>query len=183
MTSSALNLTKLLVELHEGHIWAENNPKGKGTRFIVQMPQALELLEDISDDKMPRAVYSAPLETEHVIETVDELPEEKKGKSKRGRILVVEDETAIRRYLHGEFSREYHVRECSNGQEAWDYVVQNVEKVDLVVSDVMMPVMDGIALCRNIKGSFNTNHIPVILLTAKSDDADRLEGLSTGADA
>ena len=95
----------------------------------------------------------------------------------------MEDETAIRRYLHGEFSGEYHVCECSNGQEAWDYIVQNVEKVDLVVSDVMMPVMDGIALCRNIKGSFNTNHIPVILLTAKSDDADRLEGLSIGADA
>lgn len=182
-TGIGLNLTKLLVELHEGHIWAENNPKGKGTRFIVQMPQALELLEDISDDKMPRAVYSAPLEAEHVAETVTELPEEKKGGSKHGRILVVEDETAIRRYLHGEFSGEYHVCECSNGQEAWDYVVQNVEKVDLVVSDVMMPVMDGIALCRNIKGSFNTNHIPVILLTAKSDDADRLEGLSIGADA
>ena len=182
-TGIGLNLTKLLVELHEGHIWAENNPKGKGTRFIVQMPQALELLEDISDDKMPRAVYSAPLEAEHVAETVAELPEEKKGGSKHGRILVVEDETAIRRYLHGEFSGEYHVCECSNGQEAWDYIVQNVEKVDLVVSDVMMPVMDGIALCRNIKGSFNTNHIPVILLTAKSDDADRLEGLSIGADA
>ena len=182
-TGIGLNLTKLLVELHEGHIWAENNPKGKGTRFIVQMPQALELLEDISDDKMHRDVYSAQLEAEHVAETVAELPEEKKGGSKHGRILVVEDETAIRRYLHGEFSGEYHVCECSNGQEAWVYIVQNVEKVDLVVSDVMMPVMDGIALCRNIKGSFNTNHIPVILLTAKSDDADRLEGLSIGADA
>ena len=182
-TGIGLNLTKLLVELHEGLIWAENNPKGKGTRFIVQMPQALELLEDISDDKMPRAVYSATLEAEHVAETVAELPEEKKGGSKHGRILVVEDETAIRRYLHGEFSGEYHVCECSNGQEAWDYIVQNVEKVDLVVSDVMMPVMDGIALCRNIKGSFNTNHIPVILLTSKSDDADRLEGLSIGADS
>ena len=178
-----MNLTKLLVELHEGRIWAENNPEGQGTRFIVQMPQALELLEDISDDKMPQAVYSAPLEAEHVAETVAELPEEKKGGSKHGRILVVEDETTIRRYLHGEFAGEYHVSECSNGQEAWDYLIQNVEKVDLVVSDVMMPVMDGITLCRKIKGSFNTNHIPVILLTAKSEDADRLEGLSTGADA
>ena len=140
-------------------------------------------LEDISDDKMPQAVYSAPLEAEHVAETVAELPEEKKGGSKHGRILVVEDETTIRRYLHGEFAGEYHVSECSNGQEAWDYLIQNVEKVDLVVSDVMMPVMDGITLCRKIKGSFNTNHIPVILLTAKSEDADRLEGLSTGADA
>ena len=182
-TGIGLNLTKLLVELHEGRIWAENNPEGQGTRFIVQMPQALELLEDISDDKMPQAVYSAPLEAEHVAETVAELPEEKKGGSKHGRILVVEDETTIRRYLHGEFAGEYHVSECSNGQEAWDYLIQNVEKVDLVVSDVMMPVMDGITLCRKIKGSFNTNHIPVILLTAKSEDADRLEGLSTGADA
>lgn len=112
-------------------------PKAQGTRFIVQMPQALELLEDISDDKMPQAVYSAPLEAEHVAETVAELPEEKKGGSKHGRILVVEDETTIRRYLHGEFAGEYHVSECSNGQEAWDYIVQNVEKVDLVVSDVM----------------------------------------------
>ena len=68
------------------------------------MPQALELLEDISDDKMPQAVYSAPLEAEHVAETVAELPEEKKGGSKHGRILVVEDETTIRRYLHGEFA-------------------------------------------------------------------------------
>lgn len=182
-TGIGLNLTKLLVELHEGRIWAENNPEGQGTRFIVQMPQALELLEDISDDKMPQAVYSAPLEAEHVAEAVAELPEGKKGGTKHGRILVVEDDTAIRRYLHGEFAGEYHVCECSNGQEAWDYIIQNVEKVDLVVSDVMMPVMDGIGLCRKIKGSFNTNHIPVILLTAKSEDADRLEGLSTGADA
>ena len=182
-TGIGLNLTKLLVELHEGRIWAEDNPEGQGARFIVQMPQALELLEYVMDDKMPQAVYPAPQETGCVAETVAGLPEEKKGGSKHGRILFVDDEAAIRRYLHGEFAGEYHVSECGNGQEAWDYIIGNVEKVDLVVSDVMMPVMDGIELCRRIKGSFNTNHIPVILLTAKNEDADRLEGLSTGADA
>ena len=97
--------------------------------------------------------------------------------------MVVEDETTIRRYLHGEFAGEYHVSECSNGQEAWGLPYPERGESGFGRERCHDAGHDGITLCRKIKGSFNTNHIPVILLTAKSEDADRLEGLSTGADA
>lgn len=69
---------------------------------------------------------------------------------------------------------------AENGKEAWDRILQNMP--DLVVSDVMMPVMDGIQLCRNIKQNLSTSHIPVILLTAKAASEDYVEGLESGAD-
>lgn len=72
---------------------------------------------------------------------------------------------------------------CGNGQEAWDYIVSHQGKVDVVISDVMMPVMDGMTLCQKLKANFNTNHIPVVLMTALGSDSDRIAGITNGADA
>lgn len=182
-TGIGLNLTKLLVELHEGKIWVEDNPAGRGSRFVVRMPQTLQMLEGIVDDSLPEANYSLPPKAEHVVDSGESLADEKGSQKKHYNVMIVEDEAAIRRYLRNEISAKCNVTETANGQEAWDYIVKNPEKVDLVVSDVMMPIMDGVALCQKIKGNFNTNHITVILLSAKSDDADKLQGLSVGADA
>lgn len=182
-TGIGLNLTKLLVELHEGDITVENNPSGQGTRFTVRMPQALELMEDINEEAETAPVPAVSAEAEHVADLVEEAVDEKGGGNKLHQLLIVEDDIAIRRYLHGELSDAYFVHECSNGQEAWNYILRNLEKIDLVVSDVMMPVMDGLSLLNKLKKNFNTSHIPVILLTAKTEDSDRLSGLSGGADA
>jgi DNA-binding response OmpR family regulator len=108
--------------------------------------------------------------------------EVKKSKPKtKYRILIVEDEVEIRHYLHNELADTYRISECANGKEALDFILR--EKPDLVISDVMMPEMDGITLCKKLKANININHIPIILLTAKSADEDKAEGFEIGADA
>jgi signal transduction histidine kinase/ligand-binding sensor domain-containing protein/DNA-binding response OmpR family regulator len=96
-------------------------------------------------------------------------------------ILVVDDEDDIRDYLQMELSESFRVDVCCNGKEAYDFILK--EQPDLVVSDVMMPVMDGNTLCRKLKRHPQTNHIPIILLTAKAQANDRVEGLECGADS
>lgn len=93
----------------------------------------------------------------------------------------MEDEIEIKAYLKSELSDEYKVETCNNGKEAYDLILRDAP--DLVISDVMMPEMDGLTLCRKIKQNTNINHVPVILLTAKSKPEDTLEGMETGADA
>lgn len=98
-------------------------------------------------------------------------------------VLLVDDDSDVRQYIESELSSSVNLHLCSNGQEALDYVLQNPEKVELVISDVMMPVMNGMSLCKRLKSNFNTTHIPIVLLTALGDDSARIEGLSIGADA
>ena len=97
------------------------------------------------------------------------------------RLLIVEDDDEIRRYICQELGRDFHMQECRNGKEAFTYILKKTP--DLIISDIMMPEMDGMTLCSKVKQNINTNHIPVILLTAKSREEDNLEGLSIGADA
>lgn len=101
----------------------------------------------------------------------------------RRNCLLVEDDEAIRQYVHSELSSDLLIHPCANGQEAWDYIVGHPGKVDIIISDIMMPVMDGMTLCQKLKANFNTNHIPVVLMTALGSDADRIAGISNGADA
>ena len=99
----------------------------------------------------------------------------------RHRVLIIEDDDEVRRYIRDELSDTYRVSECVNGREGWEYILR--EKPDLIISDVMMPEMDGITLSKKAKQHVNINHIPIILLTARSKPEDRIEGLETGADA
>jgi YesN/AraC family two-component response regulator len=93
----------------------------------------------------------------------------------------VEDDTEINNYIKSELAPLYRIHQCPNGKEALEYILK--AKPDLVVSDIMMPIMDGISLCKKIKSNINTEHIPVVLLTAKSHEEDLSEGLTIGADA
>lgn len=93
----------------------------------------------------------------------------------------MEDDDEIRQYIKNEFRLEFHISECTNGKEALELIFR--EKPDLIISDIMMPEMDGMSLSKKIKQNINLNHIPIILLTAKSKTEDRIEGLETGADA
>jgi len=107
---------------------------------------------------------------------------ETKIKSKtKFQVLIVEDDDEIRNYLKNELSSTFKIKEATNGKEALKLVFEN--NPDVVISDIMMPEMDGITLCRKIKTNLNINHIPVILLTAKTTDSDKAEGLDIGADA
>lgn len=97
------------------------------------------------------------------------------------RILIVEDDLQLLQLLQALISENHEVATAENGQEALNLLRE--ERIDLVVSDVMMPVMDGLTLCKAIKTDLVTSHIPVVLLTARSDNEHLIEGLETGADS
>lgn len=188
-TGIGLHLSRSLVELHHGIIKAENRPDGTGTRFIIRLPLGSDHLKaDELENPEELEATEGSTETTSRLSHTTLLPEEvveqnsKKPKAKtRYRVLVVEDDDEIRRYICDELSGDFRLAECTNGREAIDYILR--EKPDLVISDVMMPEMDGIALCRKMKQNLNVSHIPVVLLTAKSKAEDRMEGLEIGADA
>ena len=179
-TGIGLHLTRSLVELHHGSITVENNQGTPGCRFIVRLPLGKEHLkpEDIDNSavKQDSVHITTALPTTPLIET----PPKTHSKSKY-RVLIVEDDDEIRRYICQELGRDFHMQECRNGKEAFTYILKKTP--DLIISDIMMPEMDGMTLCSKVKQNINTNHIPVILLTAKSREEDNLEGLSIGADA
>lgn len=180
-TGVGLHLARSIMELHHGSIRAENKTDGKGSRFIIRLPLGNGHLkpEEIKYESVePVNEYKE----HHVVSVADAETEEVKFKSKSKRyVLVVDDDKDIREYVCRELSSDYHTIECSNGKEALDTIFKKTP--DLVISDVVMPEMDGITLCRKIKQNININHVPVILLTARSKEEDNLEGLDIGADA
>ena len=184
-TGIGLDLTRSLVELHHGTIKARNNADGPGCEFIVTIPLGNEHLtpeEMLADTEEPEEtadslIAEEPQTEEEEVATVNDLP--KVGK--RQRVVIVEDDSEIRNYLTDALSEDYDIVGCSNGKEGLAAVLKHMP--DLVISDIMMPEMDGTTLCTKIKTNNATSHIPVILLTAKSREEDQLEGLETGADA
>lgn len=178
-TGIGLHLTRSLVELHHGRVWVENN-EGGGSRFIVRLPlgKAHITREELEDN--PELMQKSTHTTEAPSVTVQESDEVGKSKSKY-RIMIVEDDEEIRKYICKELFDGYHTAGYANGKEAYSAILKKAP--DLVISDVMMPEMDGITLCRKIKQNIHINHIPIVLLTARSKEEDNLEGLSIGADA
>ncbi|MDR0658753.1 MAG: response regulator [Mediterranea sp.] len=186
-TGIGLHLSRSLVELHKGAILAENREEGAGTRFIIRLPVGSNHLktEDLENPEEAMNKESIPGRRESTLP--DSIIEDGQAESKRikaktrHRVLIIEDDDEVRRYIRDELSDTYRVSECVNGREGWEYILR--EKPDLIISDVMMPEMDGITLSKKAKQHININHIPIILLTARSKPEDRIEGLETGADA
>lgn len=188
-TGIGLHLARSLTELHQGTLHAENRKEGTGARFVLRLPlgcahlsaeqieTALEAEEALSGRLSVYHTEFAQRETEVEVAPVIE----NKSKRKGFRVLIVEDEEEIRQFVSSELSRDYKVLESVNGKEGLEMALR--EKPDLIISDVMMPEMDGITLCRKLKQNINISDIPVILLTARSSVEDQVEGLQTGADA
>lgn len=174
-TGIGLSLVRDLVTLHHGHIDVESE-EGKGTTFIVTFPigRAAYSEEEI-DDSTILAPENASVEEES--ETSNE--ENRTHQSKRP-ILIVEDNEELLRLMVKLLSKEYSVYTALNGKAAWELVQQ--EEIDLVISDVMMPEMDGIELCKQMKNNLETSHIPIVLLTAKNQEEDQVEAFESGAD-
>jgi signal transduction histidine kinase/ligand-binding sensor domain-containing protein/DNA-binding response OmpR family regulator len=180
-TGIGLNLTRSIVELHHGNIRVENNEEDQGCRFVMRLPLGKDHLK--TEDLLEKTPLV--LESEHAnyaFPTPADDAEDVKVKSKtKACVLIVDDDEEIRKYICQELAAEYHMMESANGKEALTILLNKTP--DLIISDVMMPEMDGITLCRKIKQNVNINHIPVVLLTAKSEEEDNLEGLGIGADA
>jgi signal transduction histidine kinase/DNA-binding response OmpR family regulator len=166
-TGIGLSLARELVQLHGGTLSVESpvNPSDKerpGSRFVAKIP--LEQGESTSTEGFIFGQEEANQET-------DTLPT----------ILIVEDNEDMRHYIGSILTQEYRLLEAANGRQGLQLAQQNMP--DLIVSDIMMPEMDGIELCRSLKNDENTSHIPVIILTAKGSEEAQVEGLEIGADA
>jgi DNA-binding response OmpR family regulator len=181
-TGIGLDLTRSLVELHHGTISAHN--KEVGCEFVVTIPLGNEHLkpeEMITDKEDVTHTTSLFDEDTTMVGSTDlggvTIPKANKQQT----IVIAEDDQEIREYLIQELSNNYKVIGCENGKEALTEVLKTIP--DLLISDIMMPEMDGNTLCSKVKANPATSHVPVILLTAKNRDEDQLEGLETGADA
>ena len=179
-TGIGLDLTRSLVELHHGTITVHN--LDKGCEFVITIPLGKDHLrpeEILMEADIPQETLMSLEEEPETVE--EEVTPMEQPAANGNSIVIAEDDDEIRNYLEAELSRDYDVHSCVNGREALAEIYRI--KPSLVISDVMMPEMDGHALCSQLKSNSSTNFIPVILLTARSREEDRLEGLETGADA
>lgn len=179
-TGIGLSLCKELVELQEGNITVKSK-SGIGSCFTVMLPFVNSLDENASINN-----YADLDHTTQFIDVIEEEErqveglKEKSSKINQETVLVVEDNLDLQIFLVNFLSINYHVVYASNGKEGLELAKK--ENPDLIICDVMMPEMDGIELTRILKNEFNTSHIPIVLLTAKSLDEHKIEGIETGAD-
>jgi DNA-binding response OmpR family regulator/two-component sensor histidine kinase len=166
-TGIGLNLCKMLVEMHHGTITAANRDDEQGSVFTVRMP-----------------LGSAHLKEEEILVVEEKEITSHQRSLYRYNVLIVDDDEEIGAYIAQELGYYYHITSVTSGREALRLLLAESDKqFDLVVSDVMMPEMDGFTLLRMIKTNMHLNHIPVVMLTSKAAVANRLEGLEKGADA
>lgn len=176
-----LALTKELVELHKGTILVDSK-FGKGTDFrATLLLQVIEepLANTPEDPVLPREVLWEEKEIFFPEKTLLSY-QKHQPKKDRTKVLVVEDNADLRHFIKEILPKEYDVFDAEDGNMAWISALELGP--DLIISDVMMPGMDGVSLCRRVKGDERTSHIAVILLTAKADTESKLKGLETGAD-
>lgn len=176
-----LLLVKNYVVMHQGTVSVKSK-ENVGTTFHIIIPY--HIVDIVSSEKQETSHkiqdLSAYVETVTVSQAVDsdddgdELPTQKKH------LLVVEDNSDLQEFIRYSFNNQYTVSTANNGKEAWNFVQKSAP--DLIISDVMMPEMDGLQFCKLLKSTFETSHIPIILLTSLSEKTGELEGLRLGAD-
>lgn len=175
-TGIGLHLCREFVRMHQGSIAIKSQP-GVGSTFTVTLPVIPQDHQDI---------ISSPDEGEEnekrvsLVETTPETADTGAVKTSESTLLVVDDNADFLEFMRLSLSGVYSVLTAADGEDAWKLIPE--ELPDMVISDVMMPITDGITLCRRIKGDIRTSHIPVILLTAKSAKDSQLVGLEAGAD-
>lgn len=161
-----LSLAKTLAEFHNGTLFYSYTPDGLN-QFSLVLPQEQEgSFESIGDENPAKTITS--------ISVSPQL-------SNRATVLIVEDQKDMRQFIVNELQEFYNVMEAENGKEAISILANN--NVNIIVSDVMMPIMDGFEFCNKTKNDINYSHIPFIILTAQHNLQSRLEGLNKGADA
>nr|WP_314473628.1 substrate-binding domain-containing protein [uncultured Prevotella sp.] len=179
-TGIGLAIVKAFTELHHGEVSA-TSIEGKGSTFTIHIPvrqkgevtnQPTEKIEQLVE---PSSVQEVPNQARHIDELIQPYQTDKPE------VLIIDDNIDIRTYLRSVLSEKYNVSEAADGKAGLELARKIVP--DIVLSDIMMPVMDGLAFCQQLKTDKAISHIPVILLTARSLDEQRAEGYEHGADA
>ena len=179
-TGIGLAIVKAFTELHHGEVSA-TSVEGKGSTFTIHIPvrqkgevtnQPTEKIEQLVE---PSSAQEVPNQARHIDELIQPYQTDKPE------VLIIDDNIDIRTYLRSVLSEKYNVSEAANGKAGLELARKIVP--DIVLSDIMMPVMDGLAFCQQLKTDKAISHIPVILLTARSLDEQRAEGYEHGADA
>ena len=179
-TGIGLAIVKAFTELHHGEVSA-TSVEGKGSTFTIHIPvrqkgeitnQPTEKIEQLVE---PSSAQEVPNQARHIDELIQPYQTDKPE------VLIIDDNIDIRTYLRSVLSEKYNVSEAADGKAGLELARKIVP--DIVLSDIMMPVMDGLAFCRQLKTDKAISHIPVILLTARSLDEQRAEGYEHGADA
>ena len=193
-TGIGLSLTHDLIKLHHGNIHCESQ-EGKGTTFTIKLPirKSAYAPNEIDNSDKPNAVNQEAIKQASQ-ETKQDFQPASENKPKlapvrqsifirknASKILVVEDNEELLALMLQVLSKNYHVFTAKNGKQAMNIIMK--EKLDLVVSDVMMPIMDGIELTKQLKSDKSFWQLPIILLTAKNKEEDKTEAYSIGADA
>lgn len=171
-----LHLTFGLVELHKGSI-AHSDNEGGGSIFTVTLPTDLNPSERRHDEGIGKPTFDTIFKNEEPIEVATALPDE----NERKKMLIIDDDADIRNFLSTEFSRYYVILLASDGQSGLEAARNN--DVHIIICDVMMPDMSGFEVTRLLKEDFATSHIPIIQLTALTNDDCQVEGITSGADA
>ena len=182
-TGLGLALTKELVELHKGKISVESS-EGKGSTFTIALPLGKDHLKpnEIVRDKIEERKFeaeetgiSSDFEEHKLSPDIIVVTETEKLL-----LLIVEDNIDVRNYIKSYLEDEYRIVEAADGEDGVNQAIKHIP--DLIISDIMMPRMDGLELCEKLKTDEKTSHIPIILLTAKAADRDKISGYDTGAD-
>jgi len=168
-TGIGLPLSRSLAQLHRGDIQLKASANGMNI-FLLSLPFHQETEIDLKSYEPEQPATDDLQQTS--------LPTHAGNKPL---ILLVEDNREILNYIQRELSSKYHVLKATNGQEALDLLQK--ENIQLVISDIMMPIMDGVELCKKMKSDIQYSHVPIILLTAKNSLSSKIEGLEVGADA
>lgn len=179
-----LALAKSIVELHRGFITVESklSPEGNNTAFAISLPKGAAHfnLQDLTRQHVhePVGVIKPTLNT--AITIANDITGATSAGNKKHLVLLVEDNADVRLFISDFLEDHYEVIVAYNGLKGWDLAKEYIP--DMIISDVMMPEMDGFTLCNKLKLDERTNHIPVILLTARASDSSHVEGLKMGAD-
>jgi len=182
-----LSLVRELTELHRGKILVSSK-LGKGSCFTVLLPcgrehlsedEIVDRVTDGREDMFSVRQFALTDEQEYIGRYDPVQPRLDEGG--KPLLLIVDDEPELRSFIKDNFSLDFYVIEAENGAEGFDMALKN--NPDIIITDILMPVMDGIELCRKIKSDIKTSHIPLVMLTAKANIESRIEGLDTGADA
>ena len=171
-----LRIVKNTMDLHHGQVTLDSEP-GKGSTFVLLIPEGKshfigDLYEVVDYHKHEMEPQFQPLSVQE--NTEGEVPVTKKT------LLIIEDNVDVRQYIRSLFVAKYTVLEAADGEEGIQVATKEIP--DLIISDVMMPVKDGFACCREIRERQETAHIPILMLTARAEDADVLQGSRSGAD-